>query len=58
MHPSPPGIAGETNAISEGYVICDDLRGQQVDVVTAAAWWFHFHQRQIRRSSRDNGRII
>ena len=27
MHPSPPGVAGESNAISEGYVICDDLRG-------------------------------
>ncbi|WP_419538155.1 DUF732 domain-containing protein [Mycobacterium colombiense] len=27
MHPSPPGIAGESNAISEGYVICGDLRG-------------------------------
>jgi Protein of unknown function (DUF732) len=27
MKPSPPGPAGESNAISEGYVICDSLRG-------------------------------
>jgi hypothetical protein len=27
MQPSPPGVTGESNSISEGYVICDDLRG-------------------------------
>jgi hypothetical protein len=27
MRPAPPGPAGESNALSEGYVICGDLRG-------------------------------
>lgn len=27
MQPTPPGPAGESNSLSEGYVICGDLRG-------------------------------